>query len=131
MATLKNLKIKTSSCERIVKELHSYQKEVEREASKTADMKAKGANPYDLRQQKIGLDFAKIFLGVVKVLLPSFIFLFFMLVVYLQTRIMLVRAVIDQDDEKLKYVRNNYGDEVYDDVTSALTEVNEYNPSGR
>ncbi|CAA2983201.1 tubulin-folding cofactor A [Olea europaea subsp. europaea] len=51
MATLRNLKIKTSSCRRIVKELHSYEKEVEREASKTADMKAKGADPYDLKQQ--------------------------------------------------------------------------------
>ncbi|CAA2983202.1 tubulin-folding cofactor A [Olea europaea subsp. europaea] len=52
MATLRNLKIKTSSCRRIVKELHSYEKEVEREASKTADMKAKGADPYDLKQQE-------------------------------------------------------------------------------
>ncbi|KAL2478030.1 Tubulin-folding cofactor A [Forsythia ovata] len=52
MATPKNLKIKTSSCKRIVKELHSYQKEVEREASKTADMKAKGVDPYDLKQQE-------------------------------------------------------------------------------
>lgn len=51
MATLRNLKIKTSTCKRIVKELHSYEKEVEREAAKTADMKAKGADPYDLKQQ--------------------------------------------------------------------------------
>ncbi|KAL2541698.1 Protein INVOLVED IN DE NOVO 2 [Abeliophyllum distichum] len=41
------------------------------------------------------------------------------------------QAVIDQEDEKLKDLRNNYGEEVYDAVTSALTEVNEYNPSGR
>jgi len=34
-----------------VKELHSYEKEVEREAAKTADMKEKGADPYDLKQQ--------------------------------------------------------------------------------
>ncbi|KAL2507867.1 Tubulin-folding cofactor A [Forsythia ovata] len=52
MTTLKNLKIKISSCERIVKELHSYQKEVEREASKTANTKVKGADPYDLKQQE-------------------------------------------------------------------------------
>ncbi|KAI3449038.1 hypothetical protein Pfo_005703 [Paulownia fortunei] len=52
MATLRNLKIKTSTCKRIVKELHSYEKEVEREAAKTADMKAKGADPYDLKQQE-------------------------------------------------------------------------------
>ncbi|KAK3014547.1 hypothetical protein RJ639_008371 [Escallonia herrerae] len=51
MATLRNLKIKTSSCKRIVKELHSYEKEIEREAAKTADMKEKGADPYDLKQQ--------------------------------------------------------------------------------
>lgn len=53
MATIRNLKIKTSTCKRIVKELHSYEKEVEREAAKTADMKEKGADPYDLKQQVI------------------------------------------------------------------------------
>ncbi|KAF2288104.1 hypothetical protein GH714_004421 [Hevea brasiliensis] len=52
MATLRNLKIKTSTCKRILKELHSYEKEVEREAAKTADMKEKGADPYDLKQQE-------------------------------------------------------------------------------
>ncbi|KAL7203940.1 hypothetical protein ACSBR2_017073 [Camellia fascicularis] len=52
MATLRNLKIKTSTCKRIVKEMHSYEKEVEREAAKTADMKEKGADPYDLKQQE-------------------------------------------------------------------------------
>lgn len=51
MANLRNLKIKTSTCKRLVKELHSYEKEVEREAAKTADMKEKGADPYDLKQQ--------------------------------------------------------------------------------
>lgn len=51
MATIRNLKIKTSTCKRIVKELHSYEKEVEREAAKTADMKEKGADLYDLKQQ--------------------------------------------------------------------------------
>ncbi|KAK6143005.1 hypothetical protein DH2020_023353 [Rehmannia glutinosa] len=53
MATLRNLKIKASTCKRIMKELHSYEKEVEREAAKTADMKAKGADPYDLKQQRL------------------------------------------------------------------------------
>ncbi|XP_074264774.1 tubulin-folding cofactor A-like [Silene latifolia] len=52
MATLRNLKIKTSTCRRLIKELHSYEKEVEREAAKTADMKEKGADPYDLKQQE-------------------------------------------------------------------------------
>ncbi|KAL6311603.1 hypothetical protein AAG906_039077 [Vitis piasezkii] len=41
MATIRNLKIKTSTCKRIIKEFHSYEKEVEREAAKTADMKEK------------------------------------------------------------------------------------------
>lgn len=53
MEAIRNLKIKTSTCKRIVKELHSYEKEVEREAAKTADMKDKGADPYDLKQQVI------------------------------------------------------------------------------
>ncbi|XP_042493857.1 tubulin-folding cofactor A-like [Macadamia integrifolia] len=52
MATLRNLKIKTGTCKRIVKELHSYEKEVEREAARTANMKEKGADPYDLKQQE-------------------------------------------------------------------------------
>ncbi|ESR60938.1 hypothetical protein CICLE_v10017245mg [Citrus x clementina] len=52
MATVRNLKKKTSTCKRIMKELHSYEKEVEREAAKTADMKEKGADPYDLKQQE-------------------------------------------------------------------------------
>ncbi|KAF5749272.1 tubulin-folding cofactor A [Tripterygium wilfordii] len=52
MATLRSLKIKTSTCKRIVKELHSYEKEVEREAVKTSEMKEKGADPYDLKQQE-------------------------------------------------------------------------------
>lgn len=51
MATLRNLNIKTLTCKRIVKELHSYEKEVEKESAKTAEMKAKGADPYDLKQQ--------------------------------------------------------------------------------
>ncbi|KAI4306175.1 hypothetical protein L6164_029476 [Bauhinia variegata] len=52
MATIRSLKIKTATCKRIVKELHSYEKEVEREAAKTANMKEKGADPYDLKQQE-------------------------------------------------------------------------------
>ena len=49
--TLRSLKIKTSTCKRILKELHSYEKEVETEAAKTAKMKDNGADPYDLKQQ--------------------------------------------------------------------------------
>lgn len=51
MATIKNLKIKTATCKRIVKELDSYKKEVEAEAAKTASMKDAGADPYDIKQQ--------------------------------------------------------------------------------
>jgi len=46
------LKIKTNTCKRVFKELHSYEEEVEREAAKTADMKEIGADPYDLKQQE-------------------------------------------------------------------------------
>ncbi|KAL6125665.1 hypothetical protein ACLB2K_073720 [Fragaria x ananassa] len=53
MVTLRNLKIKTGTCKRLVKEFHSYEKEVEREAAKTALMKDKGADPYDLKQQGV------------------------------------------------------------------------------
>ncbi|WOK95352.1 tubulin-folding cofactor A [Canna indica] len=52
MATVRNLKIKTATCKRILKEIHSYEKEVEKEAAKTTEMKEKGADPYDLKQQE-------------------------------------------------------------------------------
>ncbi|KAJ8565780.1 hypothetical protein K7X08_008356 [Anisodus acutangulus] len=52
MASVRYLKIKTSTCKRLVKELSSYEKEVQRESAKTAHMKEKGADPYDLKQQE-------------------------------------------------------------------------------
>ncbi|CAM8880872.1 unnamed protein product [Rhodiola kirilowii] len=52
MATVRNLKIKTQTCKRIGKELQYYEKEVETEATKTANMKDNGADPYDLKQQE-------------------------------------------------------------------------------
>ncbi|KAF5959579.1 hypothetical protein HYC85_000788 [Camellia sinensis] len=41
------------------------------------------------------------------------------------------QGVIDTEDEKLKGLKNEFGEEVYDALTMALTEINEYNPSGR
>nr|GME00668.1 factor of DNA methylation 4-like [Ipomoea batatas] len=39
--------------------------------------------------------------------------------------------VINEEDEKLVGLKNEYGDEVYNAVTAALMELNEYNSSGR
>ena len=38
---------------------------------------------------------------------------------------------IDEEDEYLNKLRREYGDEVWQAVTTALKEMNEYNPSGR
>ncbi|XP_051191731.1 tubulin-folding cofactor A [Lolium perenne] len=52
MATLRSLKIKTSTCMRVAKELWSYEEVVGREAAKAAVMKNRGANLDDLKQQE-------------------------------------------------------------------------------
>ncbi|CAO2826484.1 unnamed protein product [Amaranthus hypochondriacus] len=39
--------------------------------------------------------------------------------------------VLDEEDEKLKKLKKEWGDEVYKAVADALLELNEYNPSGR
>lgn len=41
------------------------------------------------------------------------------------------KEVINEEDEKLKDLKNNYGDEVYQSVVTALKELHEYNPSDR
>ncbi|KAI3854813.1 hypothetical protein MKX03_004206 [Papaver bracteatum] len=41
------------------------------------------------------------------------------------------KAIINEKDEKLNYLKITMGDEVFKAVTTALTEMNEYNASGR
>lgn len=41
-----------------------------------------------------------------------------------------VQEIIDEDEDKLKLLRNECGDEVYKAVANALTEMNNYNSSG-
>ncbi|KAK9070470.1 hypothetical protein SSX86_010872 [Deinandra increscens subsp. villosa] len=40
------------------------------------------------------------------------------------------QGVIDENDAKLKALKRDYGEEVYKAVATALTEINDYNPSG-
>ncbi|XP_061357629.1 factor of DNA methylation 5-like [Gastrolobium bilobum] len=42
-----------------------------------------------------------------------------------------LQEIVDENDEKLKGLRNECGEEVYKAVANALMEIEEYNPSGR
>ncbi|KAL5703599.1 hypothetical protein ACHQM5_022128 [Ranunculus cassubicifolius] len=42
-----------------------------------------------------------------------------------------IKEIIDEEDDKLKGLKTEYKDEVYDAVVKALMEMNEYNSSGR
>ncbi|XP_059624977.1 factor of DNA methylation 5-like isoform X2 [Cornus florida] len=42
-----------------------------------------------------------------------------------------LQETIDEDDDKLKELRKEWGEEAYKAVANALLELNEYNPSGR
>lgn len=39
--------------------------------------------------------------------------------------------MIDENDQELQELRNQWGDAAYESVVKALLELNEYNPSGR
>lgn len=41
------------------------------------------------------------------------------------------QRVINDEDESLVIIKSEWGDEVYNSVVKALTELNEYNSSGR
>lgn len=51
VSNLKSLKVKMGVCKRVLKELHSYEQEVEREFAKTENMKASQACVFDIKQQ--------------------------------------------------------------------------------
>jgi hypothetical protein len=53
IAIAKSLKIKIGCCKRLLKELRSYHREVERESAKTIRMKDEGEDPHNLKQQVI------------------------------------------------------------------------------
>lgn len=42
-----------------------------------------------------------------------------------------LQEVVDEEDEKLKKLKGEWGEEVHNAVKTALEEVNEYNASGR
>lgn len=44
---------------------------------------------------------------------------------------MIIQEIIDQEDEKIASLKSEFDNDVFNTVVTALTELNEYNPSGR
>ena len=42
-----------------------------------------------------------------------------------------MQEIIDVEDQKLKSLKNEYGEQVHNAVALAQSEMNQYNPSGR
>ena len=58
-------------------------------------------------------------------------FLFFQIVINRFILDLVVQEIIDEEDERLKGLKDEYGEELYKAVITALIEMHEYNPSGR
>lgn len=43
----------------------------------------------------------------------------------------IIQEILKEDDQFLKDLKDEFGEEIYNAVVTALKEVNEYNPSGR
>lgn len=52
VSAVKGLKVKMGVCKRVMKELRSYEQEVEREFAKTENMKNSQVCPFDIKQQE-------------------------------------------------------------------------------